>query len=179
MARLCCSHGMLLTHVANLCRLIERADLRLREPESADTLYVYVAVIGRRLLALRMATGQASVTSLDQVKPSESTVDLESVYADALEQVKRLRDTVNLLERHSEMLLNITLPALTMFSRLWIKSVPRKIAPDASMRWLPRLARLNRFADAIDGTAQSSPQAYGLDMVGLIWGLMKVFLMVP
>ena len=84
--------------------------------------------------------GQASFTSINQVKPSESTVDLESLYADELEQINRLRDTGNLLERRSEMLLNTTLLALVMFSHCgYLMPVPRTIAPNASIRWLLRL----------------------------------------
>lgn len=40
------------------------------------------------------------------------------------------------------------------------------------------VARLTRFADAIDMIAQSSSQVYGLDVLGLIWESMKVFLIV-
>jgi hypothetical protein len=40
------------------------------------------------------------------------------------------------------------------------------------------LERLGKFERAIDMLAQSSPQVLGLSLVGLIWGSLKIFLVV-
>jgi hypothetical protein len=40
------------------------------------------------------------------------------------------------------------------------------------------LERLGKFESAIDMLAQSSPQVLGLSLVGLIWGSLKIFLVV-
>jgi hypothetical protein len=42
----------------------------------------------------------------------------------------------------------------------------------------PLLLRLERFSSAIDMLAQSSPQAMGLNFVGLIWGSVRFLLVV-
>ena len=40
------------------------------------------------------------------------------------------------------------------------------------------LERLSKFETAIDMLAQSSPQVLGLSLVGLIWGSLKILLVV-
>jgi hypothetical protein len=40
------------------------------------------------------------------------------------------------------------------------------------------LERLGKFEKAIDMLAQSTPQVLGLNLVGLIWGSLKIFLVV-
>jgi hypothetical protein len=42
----------------------------------------------------------------------------------------------------------------------------------------PLLQRLTRFEKCIDMIAQSSPQAFGLNVAGLIWGGLKFYLVV-
>ena len=42
----------------------------------------------------------------------------------------------------------------------------------------PSLLRLERFSNAIDVLAQSSPQILGLNLVGLLWGSLKLIIIV-
>lgn len=106
---------------------------------------------------------------------------IESVYTEALKQAKSLQSSGSLPDKYSEILLETNNPEdlLSLLdndgsqqSRIGVHGKPL----NDTVRSI--VARLDRYADAIDMIAQSSPQAFGLNVVGMIWGSLKFLLVV-
>jgi len=113
----------------------------------------------------------------DQAEPLARTFSLESVYADASKQIESLHVSGRLSKEYYDVLLRTTNPDdlitnVSNSSRLQDGGGYFQKVVDSTV------ARINRYADAIDMIAQSSPQAYGLNIVGLVWGSLKFLLVV-
>jgi hypothetical protein len=95
---------------------------------------------------------------------------LQSVHDDA---IKQLQDAGRLSAADYERIEGATLQEV-------LASVDNAVTrnPNARGVFKSLLERLGKFENAIDMLVQSSPQILGLSLVGLIWGSLKIFLVV-
>ena len=107
---------------------------------------------------------------------------LEGIYEDAISQLRAFKDAGYLSPTEYESLLKAEKPEdiLDTLQEAIEKNV--SLHADTKRRAQsvlePLLLRLERFSSAIDMLAQSSPQAMGLNLVGLIWGSVRFLLVV-
>ncbi|KAL8796201.1 MAG: hypothetical protein Q9195_001535 [Heterodermia aff. obscurata] len=124
-----------------------------------------------------METNQVMGTSPGQAEQTATAFTVESVYADARAQIERMRASAGVSAKYYDILLHTTSPddivsngdrtsSLQSDSGRFDKVVGSTVT------------RIHRYADAIDMIAQSSPQAYGLNIAGLIWGSFKFLLVI-
>lgn len=124
-----------------------------------------------------MATDEKLHGSLPHSKSVDSVFTLESVYIDALSQVERLHGSGTLSKKHYNILLHTT--RLEDLLTTCEKSAKLKHDQNGISKTITSaVTRITRYSDAIDMIAQSSPQAYGLNVVGLVWGSLKFLLVV-
>jgi hypothetical protein len=106
---------------------------------------------------------------------------LKSVYEDAILQLKELKDDGRLSQADFDMITGLSQPpdvlALIADKMRYTKSDSNKKQRLFQIVG-PSLLRLERFCSAIDVLAQSSPQMLGLNLVGLIWGSLKLTIVV-
>ena len=108
---------------------------------------------------------------------------LETIYRDALEDIRRRRDSGLLSSKDYNVITSTTDP-LELYTLLMtaesrksgtclpaLKTKTRNVVE-------PILLRFERFGTAIDMLAQSSPQVMGISVVGLLWGSLKFVLTV-
>lgn len=106
---------------------------------------------------------------------------LKSVYEDAVLQLKALKDDGNLSQTDFGMITGLNQPPDVL---ALIDDKMRYTKSDSNKKQTlfqivgPSLLRLQRFCNAIDVLAQSSPQMLGLNLVGLIWGSLKLMIVV-
>lgn len=124
-----------------------------------------------------METDQVTGTSLDQAEQSTTAFTVESVYADALAHIESLRASAGISAKHYDILLQTTSPD-DIISNVDNASSLQRDSGRFGKAVGSTMTRIHRYADAIDMIAQSSPQAYGLNIVGLIWGSLKFLLVV-
>jgi len=113
----------------------------------------------------------------DQAEHSARHFTLESVYADALKEIESLHVSGRLSKEYYDVLLRTTNPS-DLITNVGNSSRLQNGGGHFEKIVKPTVARLNRYAKAIDMIAQSSPQAYGLNIVGLVWGSLKFLLVV-
>jgi hypothetical protein len=110
-----------------------------------------------------------------------TTFTLETIYAGALKQIEDLRLTSKITQAEFDIVKQTTTPQQFLES---IKEqgnadkgfpVSRSKITEAIQ---PLLLQLERFGSAIDMLAQSSPQIAGVNLVGLIWGSLKLLIVV-
>ena len=124
-----------------------------------------------------METDQNVGTSLHQPERSTTAFTVESVYADALAHIEHLRASAGLSSKYYDILLQTTSPD-EIISNVDNASSLQRDGGRFGKAVGSTMTRIHRYADAIDMIAQSSPQAYGLNIVGLIWGSFKFLLVV-
>jgi hypothetical protein len=107
---------------------------------------------------------------------------LEDIYKDAISQLRAFKDAGHLSPADHESLLKTEKPEDILDTLQ--EAIERNVTlhTDTKRRAQsvlePLLLRLERFGSAIDILAQSSPQAMGLNLVGLIWGSVRFLLVV-
>ena len=111
-----------------------------------------------------------------------SSYTLESVYADALKQVKDLRDAGRLSSAHYDTITGTSTPkdVLASVNDAILRHADAKSTTRARVQNMGESLRLRleRFGTAIDMLVQSSPQIMGLNLVGLLWGTLRFFIVV-
>lgn len=113
---------------------------------------------------------------------SHSAYTLDSIYAEAIGQLKTLRDSGRLSSSDYDMLTTTKSPqdVLTFVDEAIKKS--NAAHPIAKTRIgavvEPLLQRLERFGAAIDMIVQSLPQIHGMNLIGLVWGGIKFVVVV-
>lgn len=113
----------------------------------------------------------------DQAEHPTQTFTLESVCADALRNFESLHVSGRLSKKYYDVLLRTTSPD-ELIINVGNSSGLQKDEGRFEKVVDSTVARINRYADAIDMIAQSSPQAYGLNIVGLVWGSLKFLLVI-
>ena len=124
-----------------------------------------------------MLEDQYSSTSHDPSERPRAGFTVETVYRDALEQIRKLHHAGALPEKYYNDLLDTTDPndVLPYGNDLQeTKNGGGRMMKSAKSA----LARISRYTEAIDMIAQSSPQAYGLNIIGLLWGSFKFLLVI-
>jgi hypothetical protein len=113
----------------------------------------------------------------DQAEHSAQTFTLESVYADALKRIESLHVSGRLSKEYYDVLLRTTNPD-DLITNVGNSSGLHNGGGRFEKVVDSTMASLNRYADAIDMIAQSSPQASGLNIVGMVWGSLKFLLVI-
>lgn len=124
-----------------------------------------------------MGVERGDCTWPDHAGHSAQTFTLESVYADALKQIESLHVSGRLSNEYYDVLLRTTNPD-DLVTRVSNSSGLQDDDRCFEKVVHSTVAKINRYADAIDMIAQSSPQAYGLNVVGLVWGSLKFLLVI-
>ena len=107
---------------------------------------------------------------------------LEDIYEDAINQLRACKDAGHLSPADYESLMKTEKPEDILDTLQ--EAIEKNVAlhTDTKRRAQsvlePLLLRLERFSSTIDILAQSSPQAMGLNLVGLIWGSVRFLLVV-
>ncbi|MCJ1305113.1 hypothetical protein MMC08_007927, partial [Hypocenomyce scalaris] len=113
---------------------------------------------------------------------TSSGYTLESVYADALKQVRDLRGAGRLSSAHYDTITGTSTPkdVLASVNDAILRHGDAKSTTKTRMQNMGESLRprLERFGTAIDMLAQSSPQVMGVNLVGLLWGTLKFFVVV-
>ena len=124
-----------------------------------------------------METNEVISTSFDQAEQRTTAFTVESVYADARAQIERLRASAGASTRYFDILLQTTSPDDIISTSHSASSLQNKSGRFEKVVG-STMTRIHRYTDAIDMIAQSSPQAYGLNIAGLIWGSFKFLLVI-
>lgn len=107
---------------------------------------------------------------------------LEDIYEDAISQLRAFMDAGHLSPADYELLLKTEKPEDVLDTLQEVIEKNATLHADTKRRARnvlePLLLRLERFSSAIDMLAQSSPQAMGLNLVGLIWSSVRFLLVV-
>jgi hypothetical protein len=107
---------------------------------------------------------------------------LEDIYEDAISQLGAFMDAGHLSPADYELLLKTGKPEDVLDTLQEAIEKNAALHADTKRRARsvlePLLLLLERFSSAIDMLAQSSPQAIGLNFVGLIWGSVRFLLVV-
>ena len=104
---------------------------------------------------------------------------LETIYRDALEEIRLRRDS-DLLSSRDYNVITSTHDVLELYTLLMTAESSKNVTcfPAAKTKTRnvvePILLRFERFGTAIDMLAQSSPQVMGISAVGLLWGSLKL-----
>jgi hypothetical protein len=119
---------------------------------------------------------------LSSAVDSHGAYNLESIYAEAIGQLRTLRDIGRLSSSDYDMLTKAKGPQdMLAFVDEAIK-ISQAAHPDAKKRISavvePLLQRLERFGSAIDMIVQSLPQIHGLNLIGLVWGGIRFMMVV-
>jgi len=111
-----------------------------------------------------------------------SSYTLESIYVDALKQLDALKADRRLSEDDFKIVTTTTSPAeiLDLVNKSILKNALAE--PTVKKRIVevvePLLLRLERFGAVIDMIVQSTPQIFGLNLVGLVWGSIMYLMVV-
>ena len=104
------------------------------------------------------------------------------MYADALKQVRDLRGAGRLSSAHYDTITGTSTPkdVLASVNDAILRHGDAKSTTKTRMQNMGESLRprLERFGTAIDMLAQSSPQVMGVNLVGLLWGTLKFFVVV-
>ena len=107
---------------------------------------------------------------------------LETIYAGALDQIKKLRDAAKLSSADYDMITGDSRPedVLTFMNDTILRHASYQSNKRIRVREKvkPLLEGLERFGGVIDIFASSSPQVHGVNPARLIWGFMKFLLLV-
>ena len=127
-------------------------------------------------LALRPQSSQVAASS----KTTTTSYTFETIYNEAMEEVKALHSSGKLTDKYYFSLISTKRPE--DIHRVVEEENKRRIQGQTrAKRSLNSIVsstveKLERYASAIDIIAQSSPQALGLNIVGLVWGSLKVLM---
>ena len=129
-------------------------------------------------LALRPQSSQLAASS----KTTTESYTLETVYDEAMEEVKALHASGKLPDEYYTSIINTKRPEDL---HLIVKEENKRqvVGQTRAKRSLNTMVsstvkKLERYVGAIDMIAQSSPQALGLNVVGLVWGSLKVLMII-
>ncbi len=115
-----------------------------------------------------------STTSCSSSDPAVETFTLKTVYNDALREVTELHERGKLSDEYYDTIVN-TKNTDDLLAPLKTKLEARKdIAPIVQSA----LARLKRYGGCIDMLAQTMPQAFGVNIVGMLWGSLKFVIVI-
>lgn len=109
---------------------------------------------------------------------------LESVYADALDQVRGLRDDGHLSSTDYDMITGASKPedVLTLMNDTILRHASSQSIKQKKERLRakakPLLEGIERYGGVIDILASSSPQLHGVNPARLLWGFIKFLLLV-
>ncbi|KAA6409989.1 MAG: hypothetical protein FRX48_06603 [Lasallia pustulata] len=107
---------------------------------------------------------------------------LETIYAGALDQIKKLRDAAKLSSADYDMITGDSRPkdVLTFMNDTILRHASFQSNKRIRVREKakPLLEGLERFGGVIDIFASSSPQVHGVNPARLIWGFMKFLLLI-
>lgn len=108
--------------------------------------------------------------------------DVQDVYQDAVLQLQRATTAGQLSQREFEILTKTTDPKDVIKTLQEAIEASTVICQSSTLHIRdviePMLLRFERFGSAIDLLAQSSPNAFGINICGLVWGSMKFLLTV-
>jgi hypothetical protein len=112
---------------------------------------------------------------------SRTAFTLETIYADAVKQTEDLRLTNKITQAEFEIVEQTTTPQQFLESimnqanakKSSVTNFPKMVA---AIR--PLLLQLERFGSALDMLAQSTPQIVGVNLLGLIWGSLRLLIVV-
>ena len=129
-------------------------------------------------LALRPQSSQLAASS----KTTTESYTLETIYNEAMEEVKALHASGKLSDEYYSSLISTKRPE-DLHLIVEGKNKRRVEGQTRAKRSLNTIVsstvkKLERYAGAIDMIAQSSPQALGLNIVGLVWGSLKVLMII-
>ncbi len=129
-------------------------------------------------LGERLVDHGNAVPGVDQ---KDGTYTLNSIYRDALARLDITQGCGQLPAKYHEILIHTT-NADDLLSSLDIieKSSTQSTVPKGRLEKAiaSTAARLRRYSDAIDMIAQSSPQAFGVNVTGIVWGSIKFLLVI-
>lgn len=112
---------------------------------------------------------------------TRTSFTLETIYASAIKQIEDLRCSSKITQAEFEMVKQTTTP------QQFLDAIKKQTKADNSLlvsrskiteAIQPLLLQLERFGSAIDVLAQSSPQIVGVNLVGLIWGSLRLLIVV-
>ena len=125
--------------------------------------------------------GQLNTTSTSTSNPT-NPYTLETIYNEALQEVKSLHASGKLSQVYDDIFTTTKTPQdlLSIVHRVNERRTEKQSQSKHALynAVSSTVKRLDRYAGAIDMLAQSSPQAFGLNIVGLIWGSLKVLLVI-
>lgn len=129
-------------------------------------------------LVLRPQSSQLTALS----KTTIESYTLETIYKEAMEEVKALHASGKLPDEYYTSIIHTKrpedLPLLVEEENK--RRVESQTRAKRSLNTMvsSTVKKLERYAGAIDMIAQSSPQALGLNIVGLVWGSLKVLMVI-
>ena len=129
-------------------------------------------------LALRPHSSQLAASS----KTTTESYTLETIYNEAMEEVKALHASGKLSDDYYSNLISTKRPE-DLHLIVEGENKRRVEGQTRAKRSLNTIMsstveKLERYAGGIDMIAQSSPQALGLNIVGLVWGSLKVLMII-
>ncbi len=128
-------------------------------------------------LALRPQSSQSAASS----KTTEAYT-LETIYNEAVEEVKALHASSKLPDEYYTSIIHTKRPEdlHLIVEQEHTRRVEKQTRAKRSLNTMVSsvVKRLERYAGTIDMIAQSSPQALGLNVVGLVWGSLKVLMII-
>ena len=129
-------------------------------------------------LVLRPRSSQLAASS----KTTTESYTLETIYNEVMEEVKTLHASGKLSDEYYSSLIQTKRPE-DLHLIVEEENKQRVEGQTRVKRSLNNIVsstveKLERYAGAIDMIAQSSPQALGLNIVGLVWGSLKVLMIV-
>ena len=119
-----------------------------------------------------------AVTGIDLNK---RTYTIDSIYKDALAQLDTTQGFGQLPAKYHEILTSTKIADdLLSCLDLTDNSSTQNTASKGKLKkaTASTVARLRRYSDAIDMIAQSSPQAFGVNVTGIVWGSIKFLLVI-
>ena len=129
-------------------------------------------------LALRPQSGQLAAPS----KITTESYTLETIYNEAMEEVKALHASGKLPDEYYTSIRDTKRPEdlHLIIEQEHTRRVEKQTRAKRSLETVvsSTVKKLERYAGAIDMIAQSSPQALGLNIVGLVWGSLKVLMII-
>ena len=129
-------------------------------------------------LALRPRSSQLAVSS----KTITESYTLETIYNEAMEEVNALHASSKLPDEYYTSIIHTKRPE-DLHLLVEEENKRRVESQTRAKRTLNTMVsstvkKLERYAGAIDMIAQSSPQALGLNVVGLVWGSLKILMII-
>ena len=129
-------------------------------------------------LALRPQFSQLAASS----RTTTESYTLETIYNEAMEEVKALHASGKLPDEYYTSIIDTKRPEDLHFiaKQENTRRVEKQGLAKRSLNTMvsSTVKKLERYAGAIDMIAQSSPQVQGLNIVGLVWGSLKVLMII-